>query len=196
MLLAAALTYGDVLADALRGGTAQCVRAGLMGGDTRCVLLDMLLLGAIVAVGLASGLMVFARYGERLGRVMPGRAVAIYSRFSDALVLSFGRFGRLLFLSVLAWAAEGAAFWLVGLALGYPLPMALVVFFSLLQAFITVIPLTPGGLGFEVFLAGALALRGLDPAAALAMTALYRTISYLSLIVGGAVVYTVSEKTK
>lgn len=196
MLVAAFLAYGDVLSGALSDGAARCVRDGLGGGDTSCVLLDLLILGGLVAVGLLVGLVVFARYGARLGSVMPGRALAIYNRFSDALVLSFGRFGRILFLSVLAWAAEGASFWMVGLALGERLPIPLVIFFSLLQAFITVIPLTPGGLGFEIFLAGALSLRGYDPATALAMTALYRTISYLSLIAGGAVLYTVSKKTK
>jgi uncharacterized protein (TIRG00374 family) len=160
---------------------------------------DLLMVGGVVAAGLLLALVAFARYGARLGSAIPRiptRALGIYNRFSDALVLSFGRFGPLLTLSALAWAAEGTAFWLVGHALGYSLPLPLVVFFSLLQAFITVIPLTPGGLGFEVFLAAALSLRGLDQASALAMTALYRTITYASLIAGGSVVYVFSRKTK
>lgn len=196
MLAAAVLAYGDVLGDALGAGAGRCVRDGLHGTDLSCVLLDLLLLGGLVALLLLVGLLLFARHGPLLARLLPAAAVAVYARFSGALVLSFGRFGRLLALSALAWAAEGAAFWFVGLALGYALPLPLVIFFSLLQAFITVIPLTPGGLGFEVLLAGALALHGLDPAAALAMTALYRTISYLSLVVGGAVVYALSAKTR
>jgi uncharacterized membrane protein YbhN (UPF0104 family) len=199
MLVAGVVTYGDVLAGAVQGGTLACVRQGLRGGSTSCVLVDLLMVGGVVAAGLLLALVAFARYGARLGSAIPRiptRALGIYNRFSDALVLSFGRFGPLLTLSALAWAAEGTAFWLVGHALGYSLPLPLVVFFSLLQAFITVIPLTPGGLGFEVFLAAALSLRGLDQASALAMTALYRTITYASLIAGGSVVYVFSRKTK
>jgi hypothetical protein len=198
LLLAAVLAYGDVLGQAAAGagGLKGCIVEGARAGDTSCVLLDLLLVGALVALALTAGLLLFARHGRRLAPLLPYRVVSIYTRFSDALVLSFGRFPSLIVLSVLAWTAEGAAFYLVGAALGYRLPLPLVVFFSLLQAFITVIPLTPGGLGFEVFLAAALALRGMDQAVALAMTALYRTISYLSLIAGGAVVYTVSKKTK
>ena len=65
-----------------------------------------------------------------------------------------------------------------------------------IQAFITVIPLTPGGLGFEPVLSTALELKGFAGGTALAMTGLYRTISYLSLVVGGSLVYLLSKKTK
>jgi glycosyltransferase 2 family protein len=196
MVVTGFLTYGDVLARAAAGGPIACFRSGFNPADTSCSLLELFTLGAVLALGLAVGLVVFARYGTHVERFLPGRVGAIYGRFSAALVLSFGRFGPLLTLSVLAWVAEGTAFWLVGRALGAHLPLPLVVFFSLLQAFITVIPLTPGGLGLEPLLAGALALRGYPAAAALAMTALYRTISYASLVVGGLVVYVVSGKTK
>jgi uncharacterized membrane protein YbhN (UPF0104 family) len=190
------LTYGGVIAGAVSGGAGTCFTGGLMPTSPSCFLLELFALGAIMAVVLVIGLVLFARYGERLERFLPARVASIYARFSGALVLSFGRFPRLLTLSVLAWAAEGAAFWLVGLALGFHLPLALVIFFSLLQAFITVIPLTPGGLGFEWLLAGALSLQGYDPAAALAMTGLYRTITYGSLIAGGLIVFLFSDKTK
>ena len=60
----------------------------------------------------------------------------------------------------------------------------------------TAIPATPGGLGFEFVLAGAIGLRGFAAADALALTALYRTISYLSLIVGGLVVFALSPRTR
>ena len=45
-------------------------------------------------------------------------------------------------------------------------------------------------------LAGALSLKGYDPAASLAMTGLYRTISYGSLIIGGLIVFVFGDKTK
>ncbi|MFN2114442.1 MAG: lysylphosphatidylglycerol synthase transmembrane domain-containing protein [Anaerolineae bacterium] len=196
MICAGLLTYGEVLGSAVAGGPAACVSESLVPTDPSCFLLEVFVVGAVLAVGLVVGLVVFARFGTHLERFLPERIGDIYERFAGALVLSFDRFPQLLGLSALAWAAEGSAFWLVGEALGFHLPLALVVFFALLQAFLTVIPLTPGGLGFEWLLAGALSLKGYDPAAALAMTGLYRTISYGSLIVGGAVVFALSDKTK
>jgi uncharacterized protein (TIRG00374 family) len=196
MILAGFFTYGNVLTDTMEGGPAACFADGLVPTSPSCFLLEVFAIGVVLAIVLVIGLVVFARYGAHLERFMPDRLGGIYVRFADALVLSFGRFPRLLALSVLAWSAEGAAFWLVGEALGFHLSLPLVIFFSLLQAFLTVIPLTPGGLGFEWLLAGALSLKGYDPAAALAMTGLYRTISYGSLIVGGAAVFLFSDKTK
>lgn len=189
MVLTGLATYGDVLARGVDGGTVACIRRGAGLDDLGCTLFDVFLLGGAAVIGMLAALIVVARFGGHLERVLPDRAGRLYLRFADALVLSFGRFGPLLGLSAAAWMAEGMAFWLVGLALGYRLPLPLVVFFSLLQAFITAIPLTPGGLGFEPLLTGALRLRGFAGSAALAMTGLYRTISYGSLLVGGAVVY-------
>ncbi len=189
-------TYGNVLAHGVEGGAMACVERGLRMNDVGCTLFDLFLVGGIVVLGLVVALVAFARYGTHVERFLPHRLADLYARFASALVLSFGRFGTLLGLSILAWFAEGMAFWLVGLSLGQHLPLPLVVFFSLLQAFITAIPLTPGGLGFEPILAAALRLRGYSASFALAMTGLYRTISYLSLVVGGALVYVFSKKTR
>lgn len=196
MVTAGLLTYGDVLAADTAGGPWACLASRPSLEHLGCALLQLFVLGAAGALAMILALIVLARYGRQLEPRMPRRLAQLYQRFSGALVLSFKRFGRLLGLSLAAWAFEGAAFWLVGLSLGQALPIPLVVFFALLQAFITVIPLTPGGLGFEPILAAALELRGLAAGPALAMTGLYRAISYLSLIAGGALVYLLSKKTK
>jgi hypothetical protein len=151
--------------------------------------------GAAVAL-LLVGLVVFARFGTHLERFLPPRLGRVYVAFSGALVLSFGRFGPLVALSLAAWATEAARFYLVGHAIGYQLAPPLVLFFSLLSAFMTTIPVTPGGVGFEAILAGALCLQGYPASAAWALTLVDRSISYLSLVVGGALLYAVSDKTK
>lgn len=193
MVVTGFLTYGEVLAAAMAGGPLACLESGLHPAAISCTLLQLFAVGGLGAAVIVIGLLIFARMGTRLERFLPGRLVDIYARFSEALVLSFGRVPVLLTLSVAAWFAEGTAFWLVGRALGIHLPLPLVVFFSLLQAFITVIPLTPGGLGLEVLLAGALSLRGYAEAPAWAMTGLYRSITYLSLVTGGAIVYAIVQ---
>jgi len=195
MVAAGFLTYGDVLAGGVAGGLGACLRDGA-GGHVGCSLARLFGLGAVLVLALIVGLVLVARYGAHAERLLPARVGARYAAFASALVLSFGRFGPLLALSAAAWAAEGASFYLVGRALGLSLGAPLVVFFSLLQAFITAIPATPGGLGLEFILAGAIGLRGYAAADALALTALYRTISYLSLIVGGAVVFLASPRTR
>jgi uncharacterized membrane protein YbhN (UPF0104 family) len=196
MVTTGLLTYGNVLAHGVEGGALACIERGARFNDIGCTLFDLFLIGGILVLGLVVALVIFARYGAHLERYLPHRLADLYARFASALVLSFGQFGPLLGLSILAWFAEGMSFWLVGLALGQHMPIPLVIFFSMLQAFITAIPLTPGGLGFEPVLAGALRLRGYTASFALAMTGLYRTISYLSLVIGGAIVYIFSKKTK
>ena len=197
MVVTGVLTYGDVLGDALSRDPVACLESGIHPEALSCTLLQLFTLGVFVAFVLLVGLVVFARVGVRLERWLPARLGHIYQRFSGALVLSFGRFPRLITLSALAWLCEGLAFWLVSRSLGLVLPVPMVVFLSLLQAFATAIPLTAGGVGVvEIVLTGALALRGYPGSEAAAMVLLYRTISFLSLVVGGAIVYLRSAKTK
>lgn len=189
-------TYGEVLTAGLAGGPGACLRGGVHLERLGCSLFQLFTLAGGMVLLLLVGLLAFARWGWRLARRLPPRPAELFVQFSGALLLSFRGFGPILALSVLAWVAEGTAFLLVGRALGLRLPLPLVVFFSLLQAFITVIPLTPGAVGLEFILVGALTIKGYDGGQALAMTGLYRTISFLSLVLGGAVVYLFSRKTK
>jgi uncharacterized protein (TIRG00374 family) len=160
------------------------------------LLVQVFTVGGVGVAALLIGLVAFARFGAHLERFLPGRLAHVYENFSGGLVLSFGRFGPLLSLSVLAWAIESARFYLVGHAIGYALPLPLVMFFALLSAFMTTIPITPGGIGFEALLAGALCLQGFPAAGAWALTLTDRSLSYLSVVIGGGVVYLLSQKTK
>lgn len=199
MVTAGLLTYGDVVAASTHGGVAACLRQGLAAGDLGCVLAELFVAGGVGIVALVGGLVAFARFGVHVERLIPRRFErlgAAYATFARGLVLSFGRFGPLLALSAGAWLCEGAAFWCVSRALGVALPVPLVLFFSLLQAFLTAIPATPGALGFEGILKGAIELKGFAAGPAIALTVLYRAISYLSLLVGGLVVFTLSRKTR
>lgn len=193
MVTSGIFTYYDRLRSALVGGVGACYGDATRPDRLSCALLELLELGMLVVLVVIIALVVFARQRHRLAGHLPDRLAAIYHRFSAGLVLSFARFPRLIGLSILAWSAEGTAFWFVSRALGQALPVPVVVFFSLLQAFITVIPVTPGGLGFEVLLAAALRLHGLTEAAAWALTFLYRSISYVSLVLLGAIAYLVFQ---
>ncbi|MFN8423921.1 MAG: lysylphosphatidylglycerol synthase transmembrane domain-containing protein [Anaerolineae bacterium] len=199
MVTAGLLTYGDVVARSTHGSVAACFGRGFDAGDLGCVLAELFTIGGVGVLVLVGGLVAFARFGVHVERLIPARFErlnAAYATFARGLVLSFGRFGPLLALSAGAWLCEGAAFWCVSRALGVGLPVPLVVFFSLLQAFLTAIPATPGALGFEGILKGAIELKGYAAGPAIALTVLYRAISYLSLLVGGMIVFVFSRKTR
>ncbi len=193
MVVTGTVTYGDRLREALAGGLGSCHGTGVRPDRVSCALLELMEAGLVVVVLVLAAMLAFARYRHHLMGRLPERLAGIYHRFGAGLVLSFDRLPVLVGVSVLGWFAEGAAFWLVSRALHQALPIPVVVFFSLLQAFITVIPVTPGGLGFEVLLAAALQLRGLSEAAAWALTALYRSISYVSLVLLGTLAYLALE---
>lgn len=199
MVTAGMLTYGDVVAKSTHGGVTACFKGGLGAGDVGCVLAELFAVGGMGVLLLVGGLVAFARFGVHVERLIPARFARLndaYATFARGLVLSFGRFGPLLALSAAAWLCEGAAFWCVGRALGVGLPVPLVVFFSLLQAFLTAIPATPGALGFEGVLKSAIQLKGYAAGPAIALTVMYRSISYLSLLVGGMIVFVFSRKTR
>jgi hypothetical protein len=155
-------------------------------------------LGVFLVLVAAVGLATLWRLGAHLEGRLPNRLASIYSTFSEALLLSFDSLPLVLGLSLLAWSAEAGRVWFVTRALGLTsIEPAMIVALSLLAALLTVLPLTPGGLGFaEAGLTGALVLYGLDHYQALSVTLLDRTISYLSLVIGGALVYGLSAKTK
>jgi uncharacterized membrane protein YbhN (UPF0104 family) len=166
------------------------------GAQLGPILVQILVAGAIALPVLVLGLVVFARYGAHLERWLPSRLGEIYVRFSGGLVYSFGRFGPLLVLSSAAWACEAGRFYFVGRSLGHVLPLHLVLFFSLVSAFLTIIPVTPGGVGFEFLLAATLRLFGYPPAEVWSLLLVDRSLSYLSLVLGGAAVYAWSPRTK
>lgn len=161
----------------------------------RIIQLLAITFGLVVAV--IVGLLTLRRFGDFIGTFLPGRVGELYTRFSGAMLLSFQHFPQLLAYTIAAWACETARVLFVILALGVSLPLSMVIFLGLLAALLTTLPLTPGGLGFaEAGLTGVLILYGVDKDTALSIAVLDRSISYLSLLVGGFIVYVVSGKTK
>jgi uncharacterized protein (TIRG00374 family) len=90
--------------------------------------------------------------------------------------------------SLLAWSAFVASLYVCGLAIGYavPIPVAMVV--VTIGSYATVLPL-PGGLGgYELGVAGGIAvLAGIDVVTALAVTLLFRVCTYWIVIGVGVV---------
>ena len=88
---------------------------------------------------------------------------------------------------LVGWLGLVVALYASGLAVGYRVPIAVALFVVPIGGYATVLPV-PGGLGgYELGVAGVLHLvGGVDLAAALAVTLLFRVCSYWSVIVVGA----------
>ena len=146
-------------------------------------------LAVIIGGGGISAIMLMALIGDRATSRLPGRVRYWMERLRLGALLSLnGRLGAITALSVGGWAAEGARLLLVTWALGMDVPLPVIAFVALAHNLITAIPLTPGGLGLaEAGMVGLL-LPWMPVEDAAVLTALDRSISWLSVVVIGALV--------
>ena len=134
-------------------------------------------------------------------RLVPARLQGIYGHFLEGVLGSFGGYHWLIGLTALSWLAESGRLLLVTQSVGLVLSpnvavnFLMVVFIALGSALLTAPPGTPAGLGYvEASIVYVLALLGAPQSYALSVALLDRSISFLSLIVGGLIVYVVSQR--
>lgn len=139
---------------------------------------------------LALALVVIGKSGDRLHRLLPGWLAERFRFFQEGVIGSFGRIRLVTLLGLLGWLAEVARLYLVTLALGIPLSLALIVFITLANSLLTLVP-TPGGVGaVESGVAGLLVrISSLAASGAAALVLVDRSISYLSIILTGGVIF-------
>ena len=115
-----------------------------------------------------------------------------YRQFRDGALLSFKRVPLAALWGLLGWLAEVARFFLVAQALDLHISPALVIFATVANSLLTLVP-TPGGVGaVEAGLAGLLKqLSILATPAVAALVLVDRSISYLSVIAVGAALFLV-----
>ena len=144
---------------------------------------------AAILVGLLVGLLVaMTRARNWVSSKLPGWLAQHYSRFLRGTLGSFGSLIPITVLGVLGWLAEVGRLYLVVQALNLGIGFPLVIILTLVNSLLTWLP-TPGGLGFVEAGVTWLAVRLstlLDPIAT-ALVLVDRAISYLSVIIVGAV---------
>ena len=150
----------------------------------------MLGLAISLVVGLAVMLVAMTWARGLLVRRMPPWLAVRYARFHQGTVGSFQRLPMATVLGLLGWAAEIARLYLVVQALGFDINFALVVFLTLANSLLSLVP-TPGGVGAVESGVGGLAVRlsSLSATAAAALVLIDRAITYLSVIVIGAALF-------
>lgn len=129
-----------------------------------------------------------------LTRRMPPWLALRYERFHQGTMGSFQRVPMATAWGLLGWAAEIARMFLVVEALGFGSSFALVVFLTLANSLLTLVP-TPGGVGAVESGVGGLAVRlsSLTATAAAALILIDRAITYISVIVLGAALFVVRQ---
>ena len=149
-------------------------------------------LAALMAVVLAAVVLVMWLFRSRLSRFLPGALQGAWQRFHEGTLNSFRRQLPLItILGLLGWLAEVGRLFLVTEALGLSIGVPLIIFVTLANAMLTLVPITPGGLGAVEW--GTTSILMLSAkietqTVAFSIVALDRSISWLSLIVIGAVV--------
>ena len=155
------------------------------------------------AAGLVAALVVVVLlmwlFRARLAGFLPRPLEQAYHRFHEGTVGSFKRLDRVTALGLLGWLAEVARLFLVAHALGFSLGVPLVIFAALANAMLTLVFITPGGLGAVEWGVTSLLLLSSKieiEEDALAIVALDRSISWLSVIAVGAAVFAGREVVK
>ncbi len=160
-------------------------------------------IGFVVFLGVS--LMTMRNFGRRIivRLPVPQRIVEFYDRFEDGVFssLDLRALPGLVIITGLIWATEATRLYLVVQALGLPgvhLGLSGAVFIALSASLLTAIPITPAGLGFvEGAVVGLLTLvYGVPQTEALAITVVDRTISVLTIILLGSIVYAISSKRR
>ncbi len=152
----------------------------------------------ILVVGVAAVLLGMTLLRHRLTRLLPGRLREAYHRFHHGTIASFRQLPLVMSLGLLGWMSEVGRLFFVVKALGLSLDFSLIVFVTLANALLTLVPVTPGGLGIvEPGITGLLrVLTTLSRGVALSVTLLDRSISYVSIVVVGALLFMVREVRK
>ena len=148
----------------------------------------LLIAAFVLTAGLAGLLALMKRFGAGLARFLPGRLEAAYHRFHQGTLGSLRRLPLVLTLGLAGWLLEAARLFLVVQALGLSVPLALVPIVALGHAILSTVP-TPGGVGaVEPGVTGLLLLElGRNDAVSVALVD--RSITYLSIIVFGGLVF-------
>ena len=125
-------------------------------------------------------------------RWLPGWLASRYQRFLYGATAVRHKLPQTTLLGLLGWAAEMGRMYLVAMALGFDLSVAMVVFLTLANSLLSLVP-TPGGIGaVESGVAGlAVRLAALAKEAATALVLVDRFITYISVIIVGAALFAI-----
>ena len=161
---------------------AVALTIGFSGSKYILVIPLLMVVGAIALVGL------MVKFGARLAGLLPHRIEAAYHRFHEGTLGSFDQLPAVMALGVAGWILEMGRLYFVLQALGIDIGLPLTAVVALGHAILSTVP-TPGGVGaVEPGVTGLLLIKLSRPDAA-AAAILDRSITYVSVIAVGGLVF-------
>ncbi|MQF70078.1 flippase-like domain-containing protein, partial [SAR202 cluster bacterium AD-804-J14_MRT_500m] len=156
----------------------------LTGVDTpRYIVVFATVIPVLLLVVLSA--MVFVR--SRLLRYLPRSFGNAYLQFHRGALGSFGNLPIFILLGIFAWCAEVARLFFVAEAVGFSIGVSWAIFATLTNTLLSLLPL--GGLGVTEFSMAALLSRTVVKSSAGSVVILDRTISYVSVILFGGILF-------
>ena len=154
----------------------------------------VMVLSISMVLGLIVMLAAMTRAKDLLLRRLPPFFSIRYERFHNGTMGSFQRLPEATVWGLLGWTAEIGRMYLVVKALGFDISLDIVVFLTLANSLLTLVP-TPGGVGAVESGVGGLAVRlsSLTATAAAALVLIDRAITYVSVILLGGVLFVVRQ---
>ncbi|MBC8076613.1 MAG: flippase-like domain-containing protein [Chloroflexales bacterium] len=156
--------------------------------------------GIVLVLLILAGLVGMRWFSPWLRRIIPQRFHRIYGSFETAALRSFSPrvLPALVALTACVWLLEGFRLFFVIQALGQEglhLNLAVIIFVALASSLLTVLPITPAGLGVvEGAVVAVLVLFAVDRNLASAVALLDRTINFWSIILLGFIAYLISKR--
>ena len=180
------LDMGIILGILLVGAGALAATSDAAGSG------PILIAGFVMTSGLAAVIVAMRVGGIRLARLLPRRIEEAYAGFHEGTMGSFKRLPRLVLLGLISWILEMGRLYFVIAALDVEVALALIPILAVGHAILSTVP-TPGGLGaVEPGLTGLL-LLSLDRTDAVSVALVDRSITYVSVIVIGGLIFLVRQ---
>jgi uncharacterized protein (TIRG00374 family) len=139
-------------------------------------------------------IVIMRMYGRRLARFLPNRLESSYHRFHEGTLGSFRQLTLPIILGFIGWLLEIARLYFVIQALGLELSIVFVPIVALGHAILSTVP-TPGGVGAVEPGVTGLLLLSLERHDAVSIALLDRSITYLSVIAVGGIVFLARQLT-
>ena len=161
---------------------AVALTIGFSGSKYILIVPLVMVVGAIALVGL------MVKFGARLARLLPRTIESAYHRFHEGTLGSFEQLPAVMALGIVGWLLEIGRLYFVLQALGIDIGLPMTAVVALGHAILSTVP-TPGGVGaVEPGVTGLLLLKLSRPDAA-AAAILDRSITYVSVIVVGGLIF-------
>ena len=156
------------------------------------IALTVIWLTLAVVIGSLVFLLAMKIWGRRFARFLPSRFEEEFNRFQSGTLGSMKQMPTVIALGGGAWLLEVARLYFVVQALGLDVSPALIAIAALSAAILSTVPV-PGGVGFvESGIVGVL-LLGLGRPEAVSVALVDRSITFVSVIIIGGIVFLVSQ---